>query len=329
MKKVILSLTALACVFATVTACSKNNNTKYAEYVTDENGAYVTDENGEIQTTILDSEEVSVEYITDENGKKTIDDNGEYVTVVHHIVTDEKGQTKDVAQTTLSVDDGTDSTSSEGGTEATTETTVQIEKTTQTSARLYEKKVLPIIKSGRYTMKFSVSSNFEGFGGMVVPIVVACDDDNGRFFFETKFSGIKIQYIEKNSKVYMVIPSMKSYTEIDKGSSDEDLTSETIKEIVNAMASGKSVFVGTSTAKYNGVECICEEYEEEKVVCRYFFRKSDGQLLRMEMTDIDTKESTVINFSALSVGVAESYFNIPSTYKKIDIDNLAQSVGDV
>ncbi len=69
MKKVILSLMALACVFATVTACSKSDNTKYAEYVTDENGAYVTDANGELQTTILDSEEVSVEFITYDSGK--------------------------------------------------------------------------------------------------------------------------------------------------------------------------------------------------------------------------------------------------------------------
>ncbi|MBQ6624293.1 MAG: hypothetical protein IIX39_00540 [Clostridia bacterium] len=328
MKKVILSLTALACVFATVTACSKSDNEKYAEYVTDENGAYVTDANGELQTTILDSEEVSVEYITDDSGKKTIDDNGDYKTVVHHIVTDENGQTKDIANTTLSVDDVTDSIGTEDIINATTETTVQIEKTTQTSARLYEKKVLPIIKSGKFTMKFSVSSNFEGVGNMVVPVVVACDDTNNRFFFETRFSAIKMQYILKNDKMYMVFPSMRSYTETEYGSEGDDI-SQMIKDITNGMASTKSEFIGTSKAKYKGVECVCEEYKEDNLVYRYFFRKSDSKFIRLEMIDTQTKESTVINFDSLSAGVAESYFNIPKSYKKVDMDSLADSLGNI
>lgn len=57
LKRVIHFLTALTCILATVTACSKPDNTK------------LTDTNSENQTVVVDSDDVSVEYIATKAGR--------------------------------------------------------------------------------------------------------------------------------------------------------------------------------------------------------------------------------------------------------------------
>lgn len=321
-------LTSLVCVLAVTAACGKKQSTQYSEYVTDDKGQYVTDKQGNIETTILDSKNVSVEYVTDDKGKKQIDEKGEYVTVVHVVkdvtVTDKNGKTltskQDTANTTASIGD------EQGQTNAATQTTAKQGKTTKTGERLFENKVLPILKSGRFTMKMTYTGNMEGSGNVSMPVVIAYNTPQNKFFMETKMGVTKLQCIIKNSKMYLIIPSMKSYSETDYGDGDGDMA-EALKGITDEISSSSAKYVKTTNTKVNNVECICEEYKDETALYRYFFAKSDKKFIRMELIDSESGQSTIIIVDSLTAGADDSYFEIPKGYKEIDLESLAGSLG--
>lgn len=329
LKKALVILTALVSTLAITTACSKTQTKKYSEYVTNENGEYVTNEKGEIETTILDSDDVSVEYVTDNAGKKTIDENGEYVTVLHikknQTVVDENGnviKTKvDVANTTAYLDD-----SEVGQTSAVPETTVKVEGTTKTSERLFETKVMPIFKSGKFTMKMSFTGNLSGTGNVAMPMVVAYDLTNNRFYMETKMAAIKLKCIAMNNKMYLVMPSLLSYSEQEYSEEEGDL-SDMMGQLSDDFSNTKENYVKTSNVTFNKKECVCEEYKKDGIVYKYIFQKSDDKFVRMEVSDSETGETTIINIDSLSAGADESYFKIPKGYKKLNMDDLANSLG--
>lgn len=328
MKRAIVILTAVVTVLAIMTSCGKKK-VQYSEYMTDANGEYVTDKDGNIETTILDEKDVSVEYVTDKDGKKTIDENGEYVTVLHILkdvtVTDKDGKTitskQDVANTTVGIDD-----SEEGQTSVVPETTVPVGSTTKTSDRLFETKVLPILKSGVFTMKMTFTGDLDGTGSVAMPAVLAYDTPNSRFYMETSMSLVKMKCIVKDGKMYLVMPSLRSYSVNDYSDEDGDM-GEIMKEMTEGLSSTNAAYVRTTETKYKNVACICEEYKEDNITYRYFFQKSDQKFVRMEVIDGDTGESTIILVDTLVAGVQDSYFQIPSGYKEMDLEALASALG--
>lgn len=327
MKKAIIILTALAVVLGIFTSCGKKK-AQYSEYVTDANGEYVTDKDGNIETTILDEKDVSVEYVTDKDGKKTINEDGEYVTLLHVLhdvtVTDKDGNVatskQAVANTTMSIDD------EEGQTSVEPETTVSVGSTTKTSERLFETKVLPVLKSGVFTMKMTFNGNLDGTGNVAMPAVIAYDTPNSRFYMETSMGLVKIKCIVKDNKMYLIMPSMKSYSETDYSEDGGDM-SEAMNEITDSLSSSSAKYVKTTTVKYKNVECVCEEYKDGDVTYKYFFQKSDSKFVRMELIDNASGTSNIVNIDTFVAGVQDSYFKIPSGYKKMDLEALAAALG--
>lgn len=335
MKKAIIILTALAVVLGIFTSCAKKK-TQYSEYVTNENGEYVTDSEGNKQTTIIDAENVSVEYVTDKDGKKTIDENGEYVTVLHvmrdetvtdsngKVVTQEDGKAatskQSAVNTTLGIGD------EEGQTSVAPETTIPEGKTTKTSERLFDTKVLPVLKSGVFTMKMTFTGNLDGSGSVAMPAVLACDTPNNRLYMETSMGAMKLKCIVKDNKMYIVMPSLRAYSVSDYSDEDGDM-GEAMKEITDSLASSSASYVKTTETTYNKVKCICEEYKEGSITYRYFFQKSDQKFVRMEAIDGESGQSTIMNIQAFSAGVQNSYFQVPAGYKQMDLEAIANAIG--
>ncbi|MBQ7580947.1 MAG: hypothetical protein IJU39_06550 [Clostridia bacterium] len=327
MKKAIIILTAVFTALAVLTSCGKNK-AQYTEYVTDANGEYVTDKDGNIETTVIDDENVSVEYVTDKDGKKTIDENGEYVTVLHMLrdvtVTDANGKVvtskQEVANTTASIDDMESYTSVEA------ETTVSVGEATKTSERLFETKVLSILKSGVFTMKMTFTGNLEGTGNVAMPAVLAYDTPNNRFYMETSLGVIKLKCIVKDGKMYLVMPSIKSYSVSDYTDEDGEM-GDMMKEMTESISSSNAKYVCTTETKYNNVDCICEEYKEDNLTYRYFFQKNDQKFVRMELIDGDSGETTVVNIDTLVPGILDSYYQVPSGYQQIDLETIASALG--
>lgn len=335
MKRALILLTTIVCIIAIFTACGKKK-VQYSEYVTDANGEYVTDKDGNKETTIIDEKNVSVEYVTDKDGKKTIDENGEYVTVLHInrdvTVTDKDGKTvtekngkavtskQETAETTVGIGDV------EGQTSVQPETTVAAGKTTKTSEHLFETKVMPILKSGTFTMKMTFTGDLEGTGNVAMPAVIAYDTPNNRFYMETSMGITKLQCIVKNNKMYLLMPTLKSYSETDYSDADGEM-GEAMKEITNNLSSSAATYSNTTKVKYKGVDCICEEYKDGSATYRYFFRSSDKQLVRMEVIDGESGQNTIINIDYFAAGAQDSYFNIPKGYRKMDLESIANALG--
>lgn len=327
MKKALLVLTALAVVLSAVTACGKGEEKSYAEYVTDEKGAYVTEADGNIVTTMLDADDVSVEYITDENGKKTLDDEGEYVTILHFFnnvtATDAKGnvveKVEEIVKTTIGIGDDTIETS------VTPETTAPKGETTSTQERIYETKYLPLFASGRFALKMTATVG-EGKDSMSMPLVIATDSKS--IFFEIKYGIYRIQNIISDGKSIMVLPMIKSYCETEMDVSSEEFGLG-LQEITQALGGIESKYVQTSNVKIGGTDYICEEYDYEGAKQRFYFTPDTKEMKRIEMEDTTTGEINIMRIDGFSGIVDDSYFKVPSNYKKVDLDSLVGSLEGV
>ncbi len=325
-KKLIIVLLCLLTVILSTVACTKKNeNINYTVAVTDVNGETVTDENGKNVT--VKAEATSVEYVTNEDGQKILDENGKNKTVLHYIVpkVDKNGNTvtgSNKKPVTVKVEPTKKPVTTENSSSVTVvpETTMPEGTTAKEQSNLFEKKYYNIIKSGKFTIDMSWSGKMEGTT-MNSNIVFAMSGSD--IFMQMKSSSLlnmTMQIISANSKSYIVFPSLKKYCE-----SEEDLGTG---DVMGSLGSSSAKYNKTTNVTSGGKSYICEEYSDGTTVYKYYFDVSSSELKRIEMSDSSmSSEPVIITINKFVAGADSSYFTVPGSYKKINMDQLAGVLG--
>lgn len=317
MKKAILALSVLMMCMIVFVGCNKDDKITVSEYVTDASGEVVTNEDGEKETTLREVEETSIEYVTDANGEDVIDDDGEKVTtIVEKTPEDENDETTTEKptqpQTTVPVD-----------------VTIPVEGTTvvkPVEERIFETKYKPIIKSGKYLIEMTIQDEIDG-KAIDMPLMFATNGES--LFIEIQLDGemtgllggLKTSFLCKGTKTYMILPTLKRY--IEAPTEDEMLFDPA--EMQDGFNDDSAKYKSTTKASYGGIEYICEEYVSDNTSYKYYFTTDTKDLKRIEFIQ-EGQEPMISNFAQFYGNPADSYFEIPSNYKLVDLSTLESLV---
>ena len=331
-KKIIALILCLATVVVITAACTKKGPDvdDFTVYETDVFGEYVTDKNGEKVTLSL--EDVSVEYVTDKNGNKILDEDGNEVTILHYYITDvddegnvvtDKNKEPVTKEHTSSKQEST--TMGLGNIQDILNgdvepTTVEIETIPEGTTIKENKKLLEkAFSTGKFYMDLSVENQL----GIPMTMTLAISGaDKVYVAFNANLYGMKMGYatLQANGKSYAIDTTAKKYCESDSVATDVS----DIDEITSSLVYGDSMkYVQTSEVKYKGVTYICEEYETEMGKSKYYFDKNTEELKRIEH---DTSEAnTVLVVKKFVKNPSDSYFTVPSGYKKVSSEEFNSS----
>lgn len=129
---------------------------------------------------------------------------------------------------------------------------------------------------------------------------------------------LEAQFIYDGSKAYVVIPSFKSYAEIE---SLESLSDNMPTITPSEDANGELVKAYETTV--DGTTYVCEEYILEGVTSKYYTTTGNrGNLSRIEVIDTDGSTSVMIIESVVAVA-DDSLFELPKGYLKLDLSGTA------
>lgn len=307
---VVLSALLVVCSFS---ACSKKvtemeTETKispdgkvYIE-ITDKNGETVTNKNGEAVTRILPDEVTSDSKVNDstkadKTDKKDDKDNKTSSSQKLEINTDVVNKVTDVESDNFDMFADEKDLYEEGTT---------IKKTT-----LFEDKVQKVLKTGRFTIDMSVTSN-----GTKMPMKLAFDKD--RMYASFNMNGMQAGIIYMDNKAYILFPNLfnqKTYMEYP----DADDSMKEVFDSFNKVSDNDGEYVGSSKVKVGSKTYTCEEYKgKDGTVFKYYFDGKDWK--RYEC--ISDEGSMVYEINAFSGKVDDSLFSLKG-YTKIDEKALA------
>ncbi len=328
-KRTLAVILALATVLALTAACSKNKDEPVV-YETDAYGETVTNKDGEKVTVKLENS--SVEYVTDEKGNFILDNNGEKMTILHYSVTevDEDGNavtnenkepvTKEFVSsnetTTMSIEDLIGSQMTTGKVETMPEGT-----TITTSQRLFDKNFRDIINSGKFYMEMNMSGNVEGIG-MSTDVAFAISGNKTYSKMGMNMGGIfnlTLESITRDGKAYTIYAKDKIYME------DEANDMISTDELQAALGSSNAKYQKTSIVTSKGTTYICEEYLVDDVVYKYYFDKKTEELKRIEY-DAGDGETMVMDIKKIVKNPSDSYFTVPSGYKKVTSEEFEKAM---
>ena len=174
----------------------------------------------------------------------------------------------------------------------------------------YEKAFL----NGTYLMTFT--TNDKELGNQ--PITVAVK--NGNVSIDTTLGSIRARMIQqsKNGKTYLLIPSLKKYTELTEEMFDGE--SLDLSEMTKGFAQELGQPVKQSTVKMNGKTYNCESTKNsDGTQVRYYF---DGdKLVQIDTINSDGSVESVY-ISKFTTDVPDSLFTIPKNYGYLNLDWL-------
>ena len=200
-------------------------------------------------------------------------------------------------------------------TEAPTEApTEPVKKTYRTD------KYAEMFKSGEFQMTFTTDD--ETFGKS--PVTAAVKDGNMMVAMEMEGMGkMRLLHHAKDNKTYMVMESLKMYTEMTEELMGEDLD---ISEIIDSFSVETSnAKIKESTEKVDGKTLYCESAKtSDGFTTRYYYDGDD--LVRIETEDGNGGVS-VTKISNISGTVDDSTFDIPKGCQKIDLATLSKLMG--
>ena len=270
--------------------------------ITDKNGEAVTNKNGEAVTRILpdevtDDSKVNDTSKADKTDKKDDKDNKTSIPQDLEINTEIINKVTDVESDNFEMFADEKDLYEEGTT---------IKKTT-----LFEDKVQKVLKTGKFTIDMSVTSN-----GTKMPMKLAFDKD--KMYASFNMNGMQAGIIYMDNKAYILLPNLftqKAYMEYP----DADDSMKEVFDSFNKVSDNDSEYVGSSKVKVDSKNLTCEEYKDKDgTVYKYYFDGKDWK--RYEC--ISDEGSMVYEINAFSGKVDESLFSLKG-YTKIDENALA------
>ncbi len=343
MKKSIIAILLVFSLLAGFAACKKVGDDQTVENVPgfeDENGNFYTvdaqtNANGETEyfiesdgttkvvVTEVDSDGNTKYYVTDENGNKKPVSMTEKTTVVDKTVsttlTPDQEKINDMMENLEKNPDAYLETNVETvtmpisddliPTENITEVEVEIGNNGKPANSQIIDNYINLMKSGKYSVKATVTMNSAGTTA-TMPLEISIDGN--RFHLETlapvEGSGgksIRLSMMSTGEKVYMIIPSMKSYMEAD---------AEQFKDMIPQDTTDNSQmdYVRTYTVKVDGKNYTVEEYISEDKVTTVKYYIYNNALKRIEV--INGADSILYDFAELSGTVNSSKFKLPAGY---------------
>ncbi len=337
-KKFIAILLCLVVVLTITAACSKDKDKDVTVYETDLWGETVTNDKGENVT--IPVEGTSIEYVTDKNGNKLLDENGEKVTILHYYVNDVDDEGNVVTNAnkepvTQAHSSAPSTTASMGSWEDILNgdvemSTVVVETmpegtTVQTSERLYDKSLKRILASGKFYIEMKTKYNAEGVGiAANYGLAVSGNKTYMKTNMQVAFFNLTLEFIMNGDNMYILNSKQKVYMESTGADGlDEDMM--TGDQIQEALGSSTSEYQKTSIVKSKGKTYICEEYIDNGTTFKYYFDQSTEELKRIEY---DAEDGTTIAMDIVKLigNPADSYFEVPAGYKKVDEDGFTNAM---
>ncbi len=337
-KKFIAIVLCLVTVLTITAACAKDPIEDVTVYETDLWGETVTNEKGENVTVAVEGG--SIEYVTDEKGNQVLDENGEKLTILHYYVhdVDDEGNvvTNENKEPVTKVHSSAPSTTANAGSledlmNGNLEmSTVVIETmpegtTIKTEERLYDKTLKKVLASGKFYIEMKTQYNMEGVGVRAnYGLAVSGNKTYMKTNIQASILNMTLEFIMNGNNMYMLNSKSKVYmeaTDVD-GLTDDMLTGDQIQE---ALGSTTSQYQKTSIVTTKGKTYICEEYVDNGTVFKYYFDKSTEELKRIEYEAADGT-AMAMDIVKLTGNPSDSYFEVPSGYKKVDEDGFANAM---
>ncbi len=337
-KKTIAIILCLVAVLTITAACSNDEFDDVTIYETDLWGETVTNEKGENVTVAVEGG--SIEYVTDENGNQVLDENGEKLTILHYYVNDvdEDGNvvTNENKEAVTKVHSSAPSTTASSGSiedllngdieMSTVVVETMPEGTTiQTSERLYDKSLKKILATGKFYIEMKTKYNADGIGVSAnYGLAVSGNKTYMKTNMQVSILNLTLEFIMNGDKMYMMNSKQKVYMESTGSDSigDDMLTGDQIQE---ALGSTTAQYQKTSIVTSGGTTYICEEYLDNGTVFKYYFDKSTEELKRIEY-EADDGTTIAMDIVKLTGNPSDSYFEVPSGYKKVTEDEFASSL---
>ncbi len=336
---------AILLVFALLASFAACKKLEGNEFIVEEN-AFVVDDNGitqELQTRV--NEEGKTEYYyTDNTGNTVVVDKNkvEIETTLIHVGTTLSNKeledlinnpekiedlvTEDITEPEFEMSDGIISE------ESFEEIEVEIGNDGRPVIENTPVKYEDIIKSGTYTMDFTIKTTVDG-QETVLPVTVM--QDGKKLYFETVFSStdtgkMRVNMLINDDGYFIIIPILNAYYQVassdaegfgdvmegfDFGSLEEDL------EMNNNYDSSANVNVDGKTYR-------CDIYtSDDGTTVKYYYL--NGELKRMET--VSDGSETIIEFKTISGSVNKTKFRTPKGTdlgaligSEANLDNLGQ-----
>jgi hypothetical protein len=170
-----------------------------------------------------------------------------------------------------------------------------------------------MMKSGKYYMKYKTSMDIEGQKMEVEASMAVSGEDMA---LSTKGSGYEANIIVKNNKSYMVDHQNKTVMLLAENANQTGSSPEDNQDI----NTDGIVYSSSGTGSFKGKTLPYEEYSTSDGKIRYYF---DGK--KLYGIEVIAQGATVqMEILEMSNNVSDSMFEIPASYTKLDLQNLAK-----
>lgn len=199
---------------------------------------------------------------------------------------------------------------------------VELDDSGKPADSVMEKSFTDILKSGTYTSKFIIS-NLDAEGNAVsglIPLTTIVDGK--KVYMEATMpaesGSIRCAFLFTPDGSYIIIPSMKAYMTFEDTGLGEDFNEmfASLEQIEGEYAENTK-YVSTAEVEFDGQTYICETYETEGNVSKYY--SQDDNIKRIEMINADGN-TTIVEVEEISATADTSKLKLPSGY--IDITTL-------
>lgn len=300
-KKIIAILLAMATVLTITAACGKEKN--------EEEVGTITNANGEVISTVGHS----IEYVTGENGVTVLNSETlEPETIVHSYVeiTDANGEAitnKNNEKVTVEYND------------SPVESTLPQGKPVEENKKLLEK----AFASGKFYMSMTMTMSEPSMPSLKVTTKMVMATNGKDIFYTADMNAagiIKVGMgaLQKDGKAYAFDTQNKTYCVSDESAQKLDLSS-----MLNSIGiKSGSNYIKSTEVTDNGKVYICEEYNTDFGVSKYYFDKTTEELKRIEH---EKGDMGVIIVDKFIKNPGDNYFAVPSGYKEVSQDEFAKS----
>ena len=179
----------------------------------------------------------------------------------------------------------------------------------QTRTEMYKQ----ILATGNYTI--SVVMVEDGVEDM--PTRMSVKNGNVSVSMEMEGMQIRMLYTAENDTTYVLLDFMSMYCDVTEDMLGDDFDFSKLSEEFDLKVSGVCT---ESKATFEGKEVICETYDKDGKIVKYYY-DSDDTLLASEEFNSDGS-TTVTRFELFSASADDADFVIPSDYKYIPLSLL-------
>ncbi len=203
-----------------------------------------------------------------------------------------------------------------------TEIEVELDSSGKPADSVMEKSFTDILKSGTYTSKFIIS-NLNSDGKPVSDLIpITTIVDGKKVYVEATMradsGSIRCAYLFTPDGSYIIIPSMKAYMTFENTGLGADFNEmfSSIDQLEGEYVD-QTNYVSTSEVTFDGQTYLCETYETEGSILKYYSQV--GNITRIEMINSDGN-TTIVEVEEISPKADSSKLKLPGGY--IDITTL-------